>query len=80
MTGRPVTLRTVQESPTKSNAEHKFMIGQRVHLLAQPWDLTPPAGHFRVVRLLPREGGDHQYRIQSVSDGHERIVRESHLA
>jgi hypothetical protein len=79
---RPSPIRVVGGTDQKktSSADHKFRLGQRVHLLARPWDLTPPAGHFRVMRLLPREGAEHQYRIQSVADGHERVVRESQLA
>lgn len=81
MIERPSPIRVVAgAAPKKSSAEYKFRLGQRVHLLARPWDLTPPAGHFRVMRLLPREGSEHQYRIQSVADGHERVVRESQLA
>jgi len=74
----PIRVVTGTDKKT-SNADHKFRLGQRVHLLARPWDLTPPAGHFRIMRLLPREGAEHQYRIQSVADGHERVVRESQL-
>ncbi|MHB1218531.1 MAG: hypothetical protein ACYC1L_10085 [Alphaproteobacteria bacterium] len=81
MNERPSPIRIVAGTEHKMpNADHKFRLGQRVHLLARPWDLTPPAGHFRVMRLLPREGAEHQYRIQSVADGHERVVRESQLA
>jgi len=33
-----------------------------------------------VVRLMPPTvGGDNQYRIKSLSDGHERVVKESDL-
>jgi hypothetical protein len=78
---RPSPVRAVAGPDKKtSSADHKFRLGQRVHLLARPWDLTPPAGHFRIMRLLPREGAEYQYRIQSVADGHERVVRESQLA
>lgn len=82
MTDRPSPIRIVAGTDygTSPNAAHKFQLGQRVHLLARPWDLTPPAGYFRIMRLLPREGTEHQYRIQSVADGHERVVRESQIA
>lgn len=81
MTDRPTVVHVVAGTdPETPSSDHKFRLGQRVHLLARPWDLTPPAGHFRIMRLLPREGAEHQYRIQSVADSHERVVRESQIA
>ncbi len=81
MIDRPPPVQAVARADQKvSGADHKFRVGQRVHLLVRAWDLTPPAGHFHIMRLLPREGAEYQYRIQSVSDGHERVVRESQLA
>ena len=58
----------------------KFKVGQKVRLIPQAWDLTAPPGDFLIVSLLPKEGNDNQYRIQSVSDGHHRVVREGRLA
>ena len=34
---------------------------------------------FEIVRLLPPEGGNPQYRIKSLRDGHERVVTESEI-
>jgi hypothetical protein len=65
---------------TEGARHPKYWVGQLVHLVNRAWEPAMPSGHFRVVRLLPREGADHQYRIQSVADGHERVVRESSLA
>jgi hypothetical protein len=39
-----------------------------------------PTGYFRVIRLLPDYQGDNQYRVQSTSDGHQRVVIESEIA
>lgn len=39
-----------------------------------------PRGRFKVVRALPAEHGVNQYRIQSVLDGHERVVKEIEIA
>lgn len=36
-------------------------------------------GRFEIVRLLPVEHGNCQYRIRSAMDGHERVVQESEL-
>ena len=36
-------------------------------------------GAYKVMQLLPAEGGDFQYRIKSASEPHERVVKESDL-
>lgn len=59
--------------------EHKFQAGQFVRLTARV--LSPaPAGRYQVVRQMPPENYVNQYRIRSVEDGHERMVKESDLA
>jgi hypothetical protein len=37
-------------------------------------------GTYTIVRLLPAEHNDQQYRIKSTTDGHERVVKESQLS
>jgi hypothetical protein len=34
---------------------------------------------YEVVRLLPSDGSDYQYRIKNRSEAFERVVRESQL-
>jgi len=57
---------------------HKFKIGQRVILAAKRYGYQ--GGTFTVVRQMPKEDGDFQYRIKSVVDGHERMVLEAELS
>ena len=59
--------------------QHKFKVGKRVRFTpgAAGGDARP--GFYDIVRLLPAEGSEQQYRIKSVTDGHERVVRESQL-
>jgi hypothetical protein len=58
---------------------HKFQTGQFVRLTARV--LKPEATtRYEVVRLMPPEGTVNQYRVRSVDDGHERMVKESDLA
>ena len=59
-------------------ADHKYKIDQLVDLNAPDLRLTS-FGRFKVVRVLPVEHGVRRYRIQSVKDGHERVVIESEL-
>jgi len=59
--------------------EHrKFELGQSVEFVASDLRLKP-LGLFKIVRVMPSERGIQQYRIKSVTDGHERVVMESDL-
>lgn len=58
--------------------EHKFKTGQTVLTVKTAYS-TLPQGRYQVVRLLPADGAGNQYRVKSVRDGHERVVRESEL-
>ena len=58
---------------------HKYRTGQIVEAAAKVFSVIPP-GRYEIVRLMPPTvGGDNQYRIKSLSDGHERVVKESDL-
>ena len=59
--------------------EHKFEIGQVVNFTPGA-DAETSIGLYEVVRHLPPEGPENQYRIKSVLDSHERVVRESQIA
>ena len=37
-------------------------------------------GTYEIIRLLPTEGDDCQYRIKSSTEAFERVARESQLA
>lgn len=58
---------------------HLYAVGQVVNY--QPGVFENPAarGSYEVVRLLPADATSNQYRIRSVSDGHERVVKEVSL-
>ena len=57
----------------------KFAAGQNV-VLKQSAFHHAPTDTFEIVRLLPAERSNPQYRIKSLMDGHERVVTESDLA
>ena len=61
-------------------ARHKFAVGQNVEFLPGRNDLHVPPGSYTIVRQLPAEANDCQYRVKNARDGHERIMRESQLA
>jgi hypothetical protein len=60
--------------------KHKFGVGETVYFTAS--NVTHPAasGTYEVIRLLPTDGDDFQYRIKSSIEAFERVARESQLA
>jgi hypothetical protein len=58
---------------------HKFKLGEDVFLSPSPYLRGAPGGVYTVVRQLPEEAGEFSYRIKSVSEGHERAVKESQI-
>ena len=58
---------------------HSFAVGQMLEFDPGKFDGTAARGSYTVVRLLPNDGSDREYRVRSARDGHERVVRESQL-
>ena len=59
---------------------HKYSVGQSVEFMPGQLDHNVPRGTYTIVRQLPIEARDCQYRVKNLRDGHERIVREAQLA
>jgi hypothetical protein len=62
--------------------EHRFRVGQTVRFAkaSRSGGLGgSPGGSFRVVSLMPDYQGNYQYRVQSTSDGHQRVVVEAEI-
>jgi hypothetical protein len=59
--------------------EHKFQLGQTVYFTARPIGHMAANDSYRVVKLLPFEGDDYQYRIKSANEAFERVAKESQL-
>jgi hypothetical protein len=57
---------------------HKFHVGQLVKL-APAISRNVPGSTYEVTKLLPESRGEFEYRIKSVNELHERVVRESEL-
>jgi hypothetical protein len=61
-----------------SMLSHKFRIGQLVQL-APAISRNVPGGSYEITKKLPESRGEFEYRIKSVNELHERVVRESEL-
>ena len=62
---------------------HRYRIGQTVRFVKESRSSSiggMPNGNFRVVGLLPEYHGSNQYRVQSISDGHQRVAVEGEIA
>jgi hypothetical protein len=57
---------------------HKYRIGQVVQLIPSI-SRNVPGGSFEITKQLPESGGEFEYRIKSMNEQHERVVRESKL-
>ncbi len=58
---------------------HKFEVGQTVYYTSGPYRSGWYGGVFKIMQLLPPQGGDYQYRIKSADEPHDRVVKESEL-
>jgi hypothetical protein len=61
-------------------SQHKYKVGQVVDY--QPNRMGAPGGSrgFKIIRLLPLEGGELLYRIKSPSESFERVAKEQDLS
>ncbi|MGY3650101.1 hypothetical protein ACVWW2_005392 [Bradyrhizobium sp. LM4.3] len=60
--------------------KHKFPIGSRVLFTASNVARPAASGSYEIIRLLPTDGDDCQYRIKSSTEAFERVAKESQLA
>ena len=60
--------------------KHKFPVGSRVLFTASNVARPAAIGSYEVIRLLPTDGDDCQYRIKSSTEAFERVAKESQLA
>jgi len=58
---------------------HKFHVGQTVFYTSSPISRPGASGSYKVVRLLPSDGDDYQYRIKHAGEAFERVAKESQL-
>ncbi|MGC1777224.1 MAG: hypothetical protein WBB34_04705 [Xanthobacteraceae bacterium] len=58
---------------------HKYRVGQTVFYTSSPISRPGATGSYQVVRLLPSDGEDYQYRIKHSGEAFERVAKESQL-
>ena len=58
---------------------HKYRVGENVYYTSPTFGRAAASGSYTVVKLLPSEGDDYQYRIKSSGEAFERVAKESQL-
>lgn len=61
-------------------ASHKFKIGQAVSFNPSRQSMPASAREYKVLRLMPAENGQPQYRIKSIAETYERTALEKELS
>ena len=57
----------------------KFHVGQSVYFTNGTMAKPGASGSYKIVRLLPTDGDEPQYRIKSPGEAFERVAKESQL-
>lgn len=58
---------------------HKYRVGDTVYYTSPSFGRAAANGSYTVVKLLPSDGDDYQYRIKSSGEAFERVAKESQL-
>lgn len=58
---------------------HKYQVGEIVYFTSPTFGRAAANGSYTVVKQLPTEGDDYQYRIKSTGEAFERVAKESQL-
>jgi len=58
---------------------HKYQVGETVYFTSPTFGRATASGSYTVVKLLPSEGDDYQYRIKRSGEAFERVAKESQL-
>lgn len=57
----------------------KFKVGQMVDFVPSNRAVPASARSYKILRVLPNEGGEQLYRIKTIAEAYERVARESEL-
>jgi hypothetical protein len=58
---------------------HKYQVGETVYFTSPSFGRAAATGSYTVVKQLPSEGDDYQYRIKNSDEAFERVAKESQL-
>lgn len=61
-------------------ASHKFKVGEAVAFTPGRHSMPASGGDYKIVRLMPSDGGENVYRVKCTREPFERIAREIELS
>ena len=59
---------------------HKFKVGQTLHFSLRHMGGSHASDNCKILRQLPFEGGEPQYRVKCSNENQERVVKELSLS
>jgi len=78
-TASPPVQPIVAPKPEIIVRNHKYQVGEIVFFTSPSFGRAAATGSYTVVKLLPSEGDDYQYRIKNSDEAFERVAKESQL-
>lgn len=69
----------VQPAAPEIVISHKYQVGELVYFTSPSFGRAAASGSYTVVKLLPSDTDDYQYRIKSSGEAFERVAKESQL-
>ncbi len=66
-------------APELPIVRHKYSVGETVYFTSPNFGRAAASGTYTVIKLLPSESDDYQYRIKSSGEAFERVAKESQL-
>lgn len=72
----PVQPIVVPDVPVRA---HRYHVGDTVYYTSPSFGRAAATGSYTIVKLLPSDGDDYQYRIKSSGEAFERVAKESQL-
>jgi hypothetical protein len=66
-------------APPEPLHPHRYSVGEVVYYTSPSFGRAAASGNYTVVKLLPSDGDDYQYRIKSNGEAFERVAKESQL-
>ncbi len=61
-------------------ATHSFRVGQTVNFTPGKTGMPVSSREYTILRLIPAEGGQNQYRIKGIAETFERMAKENELS
>jgi len=78
-TDSPPTQPVAPAAPAVPIGGHRYRVGETVYYTSPSFGRAAASGSYTVVKLLPSESDDYQYRIKSSGEAFERVAKESQL-